>query len=261
MDTPLPEPKNYDGNCHCGAFKFTVKLPSKPYHTCDCSICTKNGYIGMWPIADEDLTIHQGKGSLTEYQFANKYLTHFFCPTCGSSVMGRTSSPQAGNQNGINMRMLKNFNEYLNENKHDNAPFNFATVEPKYQPPPFPSHPDADRLQSDERIYNGNCHCGAVAYAVKTKSLEEQKNGDLWIYPLKTDVVVQGGENLTGYAFLSKDSLHSFCKTCGVSVLVKVVPATETNMPINVRTIDGIDIPSLKMIYYNGAKNDPQYVV
>jgi hypothetical protein len=71
--------------------------------------------------------------------------------------------------------MLKNFNEYLNENKHDNAPFNFATVEPKYQPPPFPSHPDADRLQSDERIYNGNCHCGAVAYAVKTKSLEEQK--------------------------------------------------------------------------------------
>ena len=87
------------------------------------------------------------------------------------------------------------------------------------------------------------------------------QNGDLWIYPPKTDVVVEGAENLKGYAFLSQDALHSFCKICGVSVLVKVMPETEPDMPINVRTIDGIDIPSLKLKYYDGAKNDPQYKV
>ena len=30
----------------------------------------------MWPITDEALTIHQGRDSLTRYQFANKHLTH-----------------------------------------------------------------------------------------------------------------------------------------------------------------------------------------
>ncbi|KAE9370795.1 hypothetical protein N431DRAFT_510119 [Stipitochalara longipes BDJ] len=269
METQLPESKTYDGNCHCGAFKFTVKMPPEPYHTCNCSVCVKKGYVGIWPVPDEDLTIHQGKDSLVGYQFANKYLTHFFCPKCGSQVM---ASQQSAGKNGVNIRMFKDFNEYFEANKHDKPPVNFAAAEPKYQPPPFPPHPDANKLQPDERIYNGNCHCGAVTYAVKTKSLEEQKvmccncsscsrNGDLWIYPLKSDVVVQGGENLTGYAFLSENALHSFCKTCGVSVLVKVMPETEPDMPINVRTMDGIDISTLKMKYYDGAKNDPQYAI
>jgi hypothetical protein len=71
--------------------------------------------------------------------------------------------------------MLKNFHEYFEENKNDDPPVNFAAVEPLYKAPPFPAHPDADKLQPDQKIYNGNCHCGAVTYAVKTKSLEEQK--------------------------------------------------------------------------------------
>jgi hypothetical protein len=32
-------------------------------------------------------------------------------------------------------------------------------------------------------------------------------------------------------------------------------------MPINVRTIDGIDLSSLTLQNYDGAKNDPQYEV
>jgi hypothetical protein len=32
-------------------------------------------------------------------------------------------------------------------------------------------------------------------------------------------------------------------------------------MPINVRTMDGVDLSSLIFIKYDGAKNDPQYKV
>lgn len=71
--------------------------------------------------------------------------------------------------------MLKSFNEFFEANKHDNPPINFADVEPLYQTPPFPAHPDAETLPADQKIYNGNCHCGAVTYAVKTTPLEEQK--------------------------------------------------------------------------------------
>jgi hypothetical protein len=89
------------------------------------------------------------------------------------------------------------------------------------------------------------------------------QNGALWIYPPKSAVAVEGGENLTDYAYFGKDSLRSFCKTCGVLVLVKVTNVGEEDpvMPINVRTIDGIDIDSLTLKYYDGAKEDPQYEV
>jgi hypothetical protein len=48
---------------------------------------------------------------------------------------------------------------------------------------------------------------------------------------------------------------------CGVSVLVRVLDENEDIMPINVRTIDGIDLLSLTLNKYDGAKNDPQYEV
>ena len=186
--------------------------------------------------------------------------------------------------------MLKSFNEYFEANKHDNPPINYADVEPLYQTPSFPAHPDAGTLPADQKIYNGNCHCGAVTYAVKTTPLEEQKvmncncslcsrvrsllqspllqhtaditqNGDLWIDPPKSAITVHGGENLTDYAFLSKESLHSFCKICGISVLVRVSDEAGEKCPINVRTIDGVDLASLTLRNYDGAKNDPQYEV
>ena len=34
--------ETYHGNCHCGTFKFSVKLPElKQVHACDCSVCSK----------------------------------------------------------------------------------------------------------------------------------------------------------------------------------------------------------------------------
>lgn len=69
--------------------------------------------------------------------------------------------------------MLKSLNDYFEANKHDNPPANLADVEPLYQAPPFPAHPDAGNLPADQKIYNGNCRCGAVTYSVKTMPLEE----------------------------------------------------------------------------------------
>jgi hypothetical protein len=143
------------------------------------------------------------------------------------------------------------------------------------------------------KVYDGNCHCGAVTYRVKTKQLTETEvmscncslcsrvrillfplscsvhqqisiqNGDLWIYPKKAVVDLHGAEALTDYAFLHEDSLHSFCKTCGVSMVVRVLGNGEDDdiYPVNVRTINGIRVDQLKLKKYNGRKNDPQYVL
>lgn len=142
-----------------------------------------------------------------------------------------------------------------------------------YQPPNPTSQPK-DSPEDGKKLYNGNCHCGNTSYNVKTKSFTdpEQKvmncncslcsrNGDLWIYPSKKDVELHREDSLADYIFLHDDSLHSFCSKCGVSVLVKVTDPKEDVCPVNVRTINGIDLQTLTLQNYDGKKNDPQYVV
>lgn len=72
---------------------------------------------------------------------------------------------------------------------------------------------------------------------------------------------VEGGDKLTEYVFLAEDSLHCFCKTCGCSVLVRVTDPKEDIVPLNVRTIDGIDLDALELKYYDGKSAGPQYTV
>lgn len=67
--------KTYRGNCHCGAFIFEVKSPEiKSAMSCNCSICTKKGYLWFFP--KEPMTIVKGDGSLKEYTFGPKKTTH-----------------------------------------------------------------------------------------------------------------------------------------------------------------------------------------
>lgn len=53
---------------------------------CNCSICTKNGYYLVYPLA-KDVVFHQGEDHLKSYRFGNQKAEHRFCPTCGSSVL------------------------------------------------------------------------------------------------------------------------------------------------------------------------------
>lgn len=71
--------------------------------------------------------------------------------------------------------------------------------------------------------------------------------------------MLEGQESLVGYAFLNKNSLHSFCKHCGTSVCVQVLQEGEDLMPLNVRTIDGVDLDKLRYKLYDGVSEKPVY--
>jgi hypothetical protein len=161
-----------------------------------------------------------------------------------------------------------------------------ADLPPLYEPPSFPSSEALGRVCEGEDIYHGNCHCKAISYTVKAKRLENQEvtrcncslcsrvrphltasitsadqpqNGDYFIYPPASAVMMNGEENLTGYAFVDARSLRSFCKNCGSSICVHVLHEGEDLMPLNVRTLVGIDLEKLKYKDYEGAKNKPIY--
>ena len=86
-----------------------------------------------------------------------------------------------------------------------------------------------------------------------------RENGDLFIYPPASSVVLQGQTNLTGYAFVDAKSLRSFCSICGSSVGVQVLHQGEDLMPLNVRCFDGIELEKLRYKEYDGAKKKPGY--
>ncbi len=74
--------QTYEGGCHCGAVRFrvTANLDSVTY--CNCSICTKKGFLHLIvPPAQFELV--SGADALTTYQFNTRIAKHTFCKHCG----------------------------------------------------------------------------------------------------------------------------------------------------------------------------------
>ncbi|TVY83332.1 Centromere protein V [Lachnellula suecica] len=89
-DTSPTERTTHTGACQCGAVQYTVTLkhpfPKYPVNACSCSMCTRNGYLFVYP-KRKDFEITQGEDNLTSYTFNSHTRPHMFCKTCGSSLL------------------------------------------------------------------------------------------------------------------------------------------------------------------------------
>lgn len=91
--------KTYDALCHCGTVRYTVAL-SPPLHEqqvveCNCSLCTRNGYLNVYPYR-ENVKVTSGQDALKTYTFGSKTILHQFCGRCGSSVFFDPQLPKRG---------------------------------------------------------------------------------------------------------------------------------------------------------------------
>ncbi|KAI4253094.1 MAG: hypothetical protein LQ352_003904 [Teloschistes flavicans] len=128
MSTPAEYKKTwYEANCHCRLVKLRFRIlplylsSSSEQHVfqpwnCNCSICTKNGYLNIYPTDQtNDIEWLAGKQELIRYEFGPKNTEHAFCPKCGSSIVLFVSlsvGPDDGEGErrrkvGINARMIK----------------------------------------------------------------------------------------------------------------------------------------------------------
>ncbi|KAF8206793.1 Mss4-like protein [Mycena galopus ATCC 62051] len=265
-DSPLVE---YHGNCHCGAFKFTFKAPEiTQAKTCDCAICSKNGYIWGQPDGDSFTVVKGDEDALVSYEFGKRALAHKFCATCGTSVMVRWKIDSMGKAALINIRAVQNLDstelplgDVFKGSAHGDA----------YEPPAaVPTGPVPD----GSTAYHGSCHCGAVAYTLH--SPEEitsasdcncsicWRNAAVWIYPQTTQLTFRGvPDAVTEYAFASRKAQHCFCKTCGVSVYSSLTgyETLEGNTALNLRTLNDFDLGKLALERDNGREIEPLYEV
>jgi len=103
------------GGCHCGRVRFELTAPKiLQVLECNCSICSKTGYLHLVVPANRFKLI-SGGDALTTYTFNTHTAKHLFCSTCriksfyvprshpdGFSVNARCLDP--GTVEGMNVR-------------------------------------------------------------------------------------------------------------------------------------------------------------
>ncbi|KAJ7912435.1 Mss4-like protein [Mycena leptocephala] len=253
-----PQPIQYRGNCHCGAFKFIYNAPEiKQAFACNCSICSKfpkRLYLWAFPSKDDFKVVKGDENStLKSYEFGKRTLVHKFCPTCGTSVMGRS---------GWQIRALAD----VDFGSLTVATSDGAVLEPLYQiPEPVATEPGPEGTN----VYHGSCHCGAVRYTLlspeKISTVNDcdcsicSRDGALWTYPETTMVTFNGLDSLAEYTFAKKVVYHGFCMICGVAIRERFLG--DTDMALSVRTMNGLDLATVKIKKVDGKSCLPVYAV
>jgi len=72
----------YEGGCHCGAVRFRVTGTLDEVSDCNCSMCTKKGFL-HWIVPPEQFTLLAGGDALSTYRFNTGVARHTFCRHCG----------------------------------------------------------------------------------------------------------------------------------------------------------------------------------
>ncbi|EHK23573.1 uncharacterized protein TRIVIDRAFT_17139, partial [Trichoderma virens Gv29-8] len=271
------ETVTYRGNCHCGSFVFETKVPEiKSALDCNCSICSKKGYLWIFP-GEGNVNIVKGSvEELTAYEFGPKKLKHLFCPTCATAVAGARVTEQGGLQLAVNAHTFQGLNTWdLEKSSYDGVPLGNP-----YQAPVHKGELPA--AEGEGVVYTGSCHCGAVTIATVSKPLDETYEGPiecncsscervgvgiaaLWVYCPSKSVVLSGDEaNIGRYRFNERMLHKGFCKICGVILTnsfdelsedrIAALPEKMRNIRdrqhmftgVNARVLNGVDVTKFK---------------
>lgn len=109
LTTPTaPQPKQLQGNCHCGRFRFLLpaNLDLKNPFTCACTLCPKLGCLWLRGVTADSFTVTRNGGSLVEYQGLK------FCGNCGTAVTGEHQSGALMGEVLVNARAVWGFDPF-----------------------------------------------------------------------------------------------------------------------------------------------------
>ena len=72
----------YEGGCHCGRVRFRVTADLDRVSECNCSMCTKKGFLHLI-VPPDRFELLSGEDALTTYRFNTQTAKHTFCAQCG----------------------------------------------------------------------------------------------------------------------------------------------------------------------------------
>jgi hypothetical protein len=74
--------ETHTGGCHCGRVRFEITTDLSRASECNCSVCSKKGYLHHLVPADR-FRLLSGAEDLESYQFGTRSARHLFCRHCG----------------------------------------------------------------------------------------------------------------------------------------------------------------------------------
>ena len=99
------ETHTYTGSCHCKSITYTLTFPmaltSTKVTMCNCTLCTKNGYLNIYPLK-KDIVI-KGEEHLKGYTWSETSCVHLFCTGCGSSMFAQPRDREGPDDLAINV--------------------------------------------------------------------------------------------------------------------------------------------------------------
>jgi hypothetical protein len=95
--------KTFIGGCHCGKVRYRVQVEKLEATECNCSICSKKGFIHLI-VPESRFTLLQGQDDLSTYTFNTGIAKHHFCRDCGIHAFYRPRSHPDGYD--VNLRCL-----------------------------------------------------------------------------------------------------------------------------------------------------------
>jgi hypothetical protein len=72
----------YRGSCHCGRVAYEVEGEIDRVIECNCSICSRKGYL-HWYVTRDQFRLLTSWNDLATYRFQTLTAAHHFCPVCG----------------------------------------------------------------------------------------------------------------------------------------------------------------------------------
>jgi hypothetical protein len=72
----------YKGSCHCGKVAFEADGEIQEVLDCNCSICSKRGYL-HWFLPHDKVRFETPASNLATYTFKSGKYKHQFCRDCG----------------------------------------------------------------------------------------------------------------------------------------------------------------------------------
>lgn len=98
---------SYQGSCHCGAVAFEVEGKLEQVIECNCSHCSRKGYL-LWFVDRDQVRFKTPAEKLATYTFNKHLIKHQFCPQCGCAPLGFAKGPDGAEKAAVNVRCLEN---------------------------------------------------------------------------------------------------------------------------------------------------------
>lgn len=97
---------NYRGSCHCGQIAFEVEGSLEQALECNCSHCSRKGYL-LWFVPRQQFTLHTPEAGMATYTFNKHAIQHHFCTRCGCAPFASGKDRKGEPTAAVNVRCLE----------------------------------------------------------------------------------------------------------------------------------------------------------